>query len=349
MNPNQPVHYSSYLQLEEILDAQHPESQKPGATPAHDEMLFIITHQAYELWFKQIIWELESVIRLLDKPKLDDNASDLQVIVHRLSRVHGILKLLVHQMDIMETMTPMDFLEFRDLLRPASGFQSWQFKKIEALLGLRFEARHGQHYYTSQLNAQEVETVKSAEKGSPLNILINRWLERMPFPEQSSFSVYNPDGPTETGVSAFWKRYADIYMQSLADAEKANGEMFLQTFVDATPDPSRHFSPKACRAALFIMLYRGYPVLQQPFQLLEKLQDIDQELANWRFRHFGMVQKMIGTRIGTGGSTGAAYLKGAMDKHYIYHELGRLSSFLIDRSRLPLLPEPLIQKLGYHF
>ncbi len=344
MSSEQSVHYSTYLQLDSILNAQHPESQKPGNPPAHDEMLFIITHQTYELWFRQIIWELESVIGILQKPVLNDNTSDLQVIVHRLSRINTILKLLVAQMDVMETMTPMDFLEFRDLLRPASGFQSWQFKKIEALLGLRFEARHGQHYYTTQLNTEEIETVKKAERETSLAELVNRWLERMPFIEDQAFLKTN----TASNLS-FWSLYTETYMRSLSEGEKENAAAFHEMFDSETSGQIRHFSPKACRAALFIQLYRGYPALQQPFQLIELLLEIDKQMANWRFRHFGMVQKMIGTRIGTGGSTGAQYLKGAMDRHYVFGELARLSSFLIDRSRLPELPAELTQKLGYHF
>lgn len=89
---------------------------------AHDEMLFIIIHQTYELWFKQIQFELDAVIDTLSKPRLDDNSADLQTVVHRLQRVVTILKVLVQQIDIIETMTPMDFLDFRDMLRPASGF-----------------------------------------------------------------------------------------------------------------------------------------------------------------------------------------------------------------------------------
>src|SRR3989337_3896217 len=142
------VHYSDYLQLEKILDAQFPESVKNNS-PAHDETLFIIIHQTYELWFKQILHETDSVKLIMQKPSINDNSPELQTVVHRLSRVVTILKVLVQQIDIMETMTPTDFLDFRDMLRPASGFQSWQFKIIEAKLGLKFAHRHGQEYYIS--------------------------------------------------------------------------------------------------------------------------------------------------------------------------------------------------------
>ena len=113
------VHYSDYLQLEKILDAQQMESELQGA-PAHDEMLFIIIHQAYELWFKQILFEIDSIGHIMNQQSINDNSPDLQTIVHRLGRVATILKVAVHQIDILETMTPMDFLDFRDYLRPAS-------------------------------------------------------------------------------------------------------------------------------------------------------------------------------------------------------------------------------------
>src|ERR1700753_1343537 len=134
------VHYSDYLQLDKILNAQQLESDRLGMH-AHDEMLFIVIHQAYELWFRQLLYEADSVIAIFGQPRLNDNSPELQTIVHRLSRCATILKVLVHQIDIMETMNPMDFLDFRDMLRPASGFQSWQFKTLEALLGVTYEQR----------------------------------------------------------------------------------------------------------------------------------------------------------------------------------------------------------------
>ena len=159
------VYYADYLQLEKITEAQDPESFKEGREPAHDEMLFIIIHQAYELWFKQVLFEVNSVIEIMNKPVVNDNSPEMQTVVHRLKRVVTILKVLVQQIDIMETMTPMDFLDFRDMLRPASGFQSYQFKVLEAKLGLKFEHRHGQHYYTSQLKEADVAIIKDAESG----------------------------------------------------------------------------------------------------------------------------------------------------------------------------------------
>ncbi|HNJ95618.1 MAG TPA: tryptophan 2,3-dioxygenase family protein, partial [Ferruginibacter sp.] len=160
-----PVYYADYLQLDKITRAQDPESFKAGKTPAHDEMLFIIIHQAYELWFKQILFEVNSVIGIMSKPVVNDNSPEMQTVVHRLKRVVTILKVLVQQIDIMETMTPMDFLDFRDMLRPASGFQSYQFKVLEAKLGLKYSHRHGQNYYVSQLKEADIAIIKDAEDG----------------------------------------------------------------------------------------------------------------------------------------------------------------------------------------
>ncbi len=163
MSDQNEVHYGDYLQLDKILNAQMPESVRRGQ-PAHDEMLFIVIHQAYELWFKQLLEETESVIGILQTPALDDHSTQLQTIVHRLSRCATILGVLVHQIDVMETMNPMDFLDFRDMLRPASGFQSWQFKVLEARLGLKYEERFGQQYYVSQLREPEIRRIKKAEE-----------------------------------------------------------------------------------------------------------------------------------------------------------------------------------------
>lgn len=326
------VYYADYLQLEKITEAQDPESFKAGREPAHDEMLFIIIHQAYELWFKQILFEVNSVIEIMNKPVVNDNSSEMQTVVHRLKRVVTILKVLVQQIDIMETMTPMDFLDFRDMLRPASGFQSYQFKVLEAKLGLKFEQRHGQNYYTSQLKEKDIAIIKDAESGKSVLQLINAWLERMPFITED-----------------FWKNYQEVYVNSLAEAEKNNAAAFETVFNNADENVERNLSPKACRSALFIMMYHGYPMLELPFQLLDTLLEIDNQLSNWRSRHINMVQRMIGTRIGTGGSSGAGYLKAAMDKHYIFKELAQLNSFLVDRKKLPVLGKEVGEKLGYNF
>lgn len=348
-----PVHYSDYLQLDKILSAQSLESDKKQQH-AHDEMLFIVIHQAYEVWFKQLLYEVNSVAEIMQKPALNDNSPELQTVVHRLARTVTILKLLVHQIDVMETMTPMDFLDFRDMLRPASGFQSWQFKALEARLGLKYQHRHAQEYYISQLRPEHIAIIKKAESEKSLVELVNAWLERMPFFEETAnWASYAKASAAEEGPAnsssggQFWADYRHIYVSGLAEAEQNNQQFFDAVFADGSNSPERQLSARACRAALFIMLYRGYPILQLPFQLLNNLLEIDEQLSTWRYRHMSMVQRMIGTRIGTGGSTGRDYLKGALDKHYIFVEIARLTSFLIERRKLPALSPEMEKRLGF--
>jgi tryptophan 2,3-dioxygenase len=348
------MHYSDYLQIDKILDAQFPESVKQGSA-AHDEMLFIIIHQTYELWFKQLLHECNSIIDIMQKPTVNDNSPELQTVVHRLNRMATILRVLVHQIDIMETMTPMDFLDFRDLLRPASGFQSVQFKVLEAGLGLRYERRHGQEHYVSQLRPAEVELVKKGESGHSLLALVNEWLERMPFfDEAENWNGFVLSTPLKD-LHPFWAEYRERYRQSLSEGEKNNLEVFDSIFLGAVSKESelgsqekRSLSAAASRSALFIMLYRGYPLLQLPFQVLNNLLEIDEQLSTWRYRHMSMVQRMIGTRIGTGGSSGRDYLRAALEKHYIFRDIAQLTSFLIERKRLPQLSGNMERRLGFH-
>ncbi|HRH60380.1 MAG TPA: tryptophan 2,3-dioxygenase family protein [Chitinophagaceae bacterium] len=338
-------YYSNYLQLDKILGAQHPVSFEEKNIAAHDEMLFIITHQAYELWFKQILFETDSALQIMKQQSINDNNPDLQTVVHRLNRVVTILKVLVQQIDIMETMTPMDFLEFRDMLRPASGFQSWQFKMLEAKLGLRFGDRYGQHYYISVLKQPEIDLIKQAESEKSLLHLVNNWLQRMPYFDDAANWQEFAAATKEEGIHPYWSTYRECYRKSLAAAEEQNMQSFNDIFIDEKL--LGQLSAKANRAALFIMLYRGYPIMHLPFELLNVLLEIDEQMSTWRYRHINMVQRMIGTRIGTGGSSGGDYLKAALDKHYIFKDIARLTSFLIERSKLPVLPASLIRHFSF--
>jgi tryptophan 2,3-dioxygenase len=335
-----PVYYSEYLQLGKILNAQQPESAKEGIR-ADDEMLFIIIHQTYELWFKQILHELGIIQGIFKQSNIENNAPDIYNSVHRLKRISSILEVAVMQMGILETMTPLDFLDFRDLLRPASGFQSIQFKMIEATLGLNYEHRYGKAYYLSQLKPEDIERVKNAEEQKSLLALINNWLERMPF-------VTNLDYWENEEEHHFWKIYRTAYASSLSEVEMQNLKIFDAIFInDANYPEGRSFSATASRNALFIMLYRDHPLLQLPYELLNTLLEIDEALSMWRHRHIHMVQRTIGKRIGTGGSTGAEYLRGAADSHYVFKELSELTSFLLPRHQLPKLPEALVDDLCY--
>ncbi len=337
------VYYSEYLQLDKILNAQQLESDK-AAQHAHDEMLFIVIHQSYELWFKQLLYEVGSVIDIMSQPNISDNSPDLYAVNHRLKRCVTILNVLVHKIDILETMTPLDFLDFRNMLRPASGFQSIQFKLLEAQLGLKMDARHGKEYYTSQLKPEDVEVIKNAENTKPLITLVNEWLERMPFFDHDKYwNQLSSNGEKHP----FWEQYHALYSGSLVEGEKFNLEHFEEIFFSVNKNESWALSPRARRSALFIMLYRDYPLMQLPYQLINVLLDIDESISTWRYRHMNMVHRMIGTRTGTGGSTGKGYLKGAVDKHYIFFEFAELTTYLIERHKLPQLSNPLSERLGF--
>lgn len=335
---HKPVYYSEYLQLDKILNAQLPESDKEGVR-ADDEMLFIIIHQTYELWFKEILHELGIIRAIFKKPAIPNNSPDIYNCVHRLKRICTILEVAVQQISVIETMTPLDFLDFRDLLRPASGFQSIQFKMIEATLGLRYEQRHGKGYYLSQLKPEDIEKVKQTESDQSLLELVNTWLERMPFTKNIPHWKEN----------SFWEHYRKAYQDTLLESEQSNLVIFDTILMDEDNYPSgRSFSQQAGRNALFIMLYRDYPLFQLPYELLSILLEVDELLSLWRHRHIHMVQRTIGKRAGTGGSTGAEYLRGAADSHYIFKEVAELTSFLLPRKFLPALPEGLIKELSYH-
>lgn len=342
------VYYKDYLRLDDVLNAQFPESELIERE-AHDEMLFIIIHQTYEMWFKQIRHELGSVMKIFAHP-IAENSPDLPTALHRLQRIVTILDILVQQISILETMTPLDFLDFRNLLRPASGFQSLQFKIVESSLGLKMEHRVGREYFLSQLRPEDAQIIRDLDQQPSLLYLINNWLERMPFFDEAKFwKNYHPIFKEENnnGLHAFWNDYRQLYAKSLVEGERNNLEFFDQVFLIENDTTTPQMSADACRSALFIMLYRDYPLLQVPYRLLNTLLDIDEKLATWRFRHVAMVQRTIGTRMGTGGSTGAGYLRGALDKHYIFSEITQLTSFMIERRNLPILSAELQQELGF--
>ncbi len=178
--------------------------------------------------------------------------------------------------------------------------------------------------------------------------MMNDWLERMPFFNEGFWDNYPSAASEHTMQHIFWDDYRHVYNNSLTEGEKGNIERFDLLFNASASYPvDRSLSAKANRGMLFIMLYRDYPILQLPYQLLNTLLDIDELLAQWRYRHMNMVHRMIGTRVGTGGSTGKDYLKGALDKHYIYKEIAEMTSFLINRNRLPTLTPKLQTALGY--
>ncbi len=349
---DEPAYYGSYLAVDKLLALQAPLSLIEGKLHAHDEMLFIIVHQTYELWFKQILHELNACCDVLQKPSADDDGPDMNVVVHRLKRVVEIWKLLNQQVDVLETMTPLDFLDFRSSLEGASGFQSTQFRQIEATLGLRMENRFRPDYYKHTemggFNEADYQTIVEAEKETSLLLLVEQWLRRMPFFADAFWEKWDGEeaDAANTETPRFWKRYRKLYETSLSERDE-RGDLLARFDETFFKSGAGDFSPQALRAALFIMLYRDEPLFRLPFALLNTLIEIDEQLGNFRYRHLQMVRRMIGTRIGTGGSSGEQYLQGAVNKNYIYRELAGVITYLIERRNLPQLPERLHQALRF--
>ena len=355
-----PVYYSDYLRLTELLGAQRPMSVESGK-PAHDEMLFITVHQVHELWFKQILHELESVIAMFRAQKVDERS--IGVAVSRTQRIVAIQHALTDSLRILETMTSLDFLDFRDLLSPASGFQSWQFRLVENRLGLRPEDRldYQQGSYLSRLSPEHQKMLAESVKTPSLFELIEKWLERTPFLEFEHFdflAAYREavksmlandariigDNPTLT------PKEKEHQLAELGKTRESFETLFHKDLHDALRQKGRRrLSYRATLAALLIQLYRDQPILHLPFRLLENLLDIDENFTMWRYRHVLLVHRMIGRKIGTGGSSGMDYLNKVAEAHKVFTDLFDISTYLIPRSALPKLPADLERQLGFYF
>ena len=343
------LYYSDYIELDKILDSQHPKSFS-SLEDGNDEMLFIIIHQAYELWFKQILFELDLVRNIFIRDRINDNSDDMSRVVQRLKRVVKILELINQQVSVLETMTALDFLEFRNHLLPASGFQSKQFRLIEAKLGLKMEQRYKAEYYKhsrrGSLSEVDLRDVNRAESESTLKELIIRWLERMPFFNDEFWRDYpRQSAAGESDRHQFWVDYRNAYQTSLSPNERGRLSEFDRVFFQ---EGRGDVSPAAMRSALFITIYRNLPILHLPFELLNTLSEIDELLSNWRYRHFMMVRRMIGIRVGTGGTSGAGYLEGTLSQHYAFREITEIATFLIERSKRPQLPDALKDKVRFN-
>lgn len=353
-----PVQYHDYLGLGSLLGSQKLKSHEYGKK-AHDEMLFIVVHQTYELWFKQMLYELDSVLDTFSSPATDE--SEMGTAVSRLERIVSIQRFINGQIDILETMTPLDFLDFREFLYPASGFQSFQWRCFETKLGLKSEQRlnyNQQPFHSQLLQDQQNQMIEILKKPS-LFELIEKWLERTPFLQAQNFE--------------FWKAYKKA-VEDLAEADRqvvrvnarlseedrkrnlTQIEASLQTFNAIFEDEKYkelqaqgyfRMSSKALHAALLIQLYREQPILQMPSRLIQALIDLDENMTQWRYRHSLMAHRMLGRKIGTGGSSGHDYLKSATDKHKIFSDFFNLTTFFIPRSMLPELPKELKARMSF--
>lgn len=245
--------YSSYLKLEELLSLQRPVSEGPE----HDETLFIIVHQVYELWFKELLHEIDYLMKLLGR-------RDTVRALHTMKRVLTILKVVVAQIDVLETMTPLEFLTFRERLESGSGFQSYQFRELEYLLGKK-----------------EQGALSRYPAGSPQRQVLERRLAE----------------PT------LWDAFLGFLAASGYPVPKALLDRDVRTIVAAEPE----LHP------VLIEVYRKDPGTSA---LCERLVDLDEGFQEWRYRHVKMVERTIGTKRGTGGSEGAAYLHTTLHKPF---------------------------------
>lgn len=342
------LYYSDYIELDRILNSQHPRSFS-SMEDGNDEMLFIIIHQAYELWFKQIIFELDLARNIFVRDRINDNSDDLSSVVQKMRRIVKILELINQQVGVLETMTALDFLEFRNVLLPASGFQSKQFRLIEAKLGLKMEQRYKAEYYKhtrrGSLSEPDLQEVNLAESESTVKGLIIKWLERMPFFDEKYWADYKGSSESNDDRHQFWVDYRNAYQTSLSQNESGRLLEFDKVFFD---EGRGEVPPAAMRAALFITIYRNLPIFHMPFELLNTLSEIDELLSSWRYRHFLMVRRMIGIRTGTGGTSGSGYLEGTLSQHYAFREITEVATFLIERSKRPVLPKTLKEKVSFN-
>jgi tryptophan 2,3-dioxygenase len=264
---NAPLSYNKYLRVPELIDLQTCLS-----SPAHhDELLFITVHQAYELWFKQILHEIDAAIRLMNEDRPAESARAVR-------RVVEIEKLLINQIHILETMTPISFLGFRDELNPASGFQSMQFREIEFSSGTK-DAR------------------------------ILREFEADDFAHQ--------------------RLQARINAPSLADAffTFLRGREFDSPAEDARTDANERRSNRSRRVRAVKEILSHFETRNDEFQLAEALLEHDEWFSLWRSHHIKMVERMVGTKRGTGGSEGVGYLRTTLDKKF-FPELWEARTYL---------------------
>ncbi|XP_025005854.1 tryptophan 2,3-dioxygenase isoform X2 [Gallus gallus] len=308
--------------------------------------------------YLQILWELDSVRVIFQNGHVRDERNMLKVIT-RMSRISMILKLLVEQFSVLETMTALDFFDFRDYLSPASGFQSLQFRLLENKIGVPQSLRvpYNRRHYRDNFKGEDYELLLKSEQEPTLLQLVEAWLERTPGLEAEGFDFW---GQFEVNIL---KGLEEEFAIVQAKPESEEKEDLLSEFQKQKDtllslfDEKRHehllskgerrLSYKALKGALMIYFYREEPRFQVPFQLLTSLMDIDVLMTKWRYNHVCMVHRMIGSKAGTGGSSGYQYLRSTVsDRYKVFVDLFNLSTFLVPRQWIPKM-NPTIHKFLY--
>jgi len=350
--------YWDYLRLDEMLDLQGGiEGDEDQLMP--DELHFILVHQTMELWFKLVIRELRLARDHLAAPTLPEER--VPYVVHHLRRINEILRLCVQQFQVVETLTPQDFLAFRDKLVPASGFQSFQLREIEILMGLEEAQRatlgkvHAMDYIKkladkSPAGARAWRHISTARSETTLRTALHDWLYRTPIQGSTP-----DDSGDEAAVDAFLNAYLDAggaeSKKQLAHMIQANAapKEALEARFEAGREQTRAFlfaedvseedrrRAKRIRAALvFIESYRELPLLAWPRVLVDTVVELEEQLVLFRHRHARMVERTIGRRVGTGGSSGVDYLD-KTTKYRIFQELWAVRTVLLRKGALPTL------------
>jgi tryptophan 2,3-dioxygenase len=350
--------YWDYLRVPELLSLQGGLEQDESALMP-DELHFIVVHQVYELWFKLCIRELKVARDHLAAPKVPEEA--IAHVVHHLGRVGKVLHLLVEQFSVMETLTPQDFLAFRDKLTPASGFQSHQLRELEVLMGLGDEQRiaYGSTHALAHLESMARGSrsgqamwgrLEAARGQESLRQALHRWLSRTP--------IQGSD-PGEAGDAAAVQQFLDSYLERVRahqraqlsrtpsadpavlqkrfDDESKNVERFL--FALDVPEAERATTLRIRAALVFIESYRELPLLAWPRLLLDSIVEVEEQFVLWRHRHARMVERVIGRRVGTGGSSGVDYLDQTA-RMRVFPELWSVRTLLLPRTEVPELLHP---------
>lgn len=374
--PAQPrlPNYWDYLQMSTLLSLQGG-LEGDEAALAPDELLFIVVHQAYELWFKQVLRELREAIHLLGLDRLDEDK--VPYVVHHLRRVAQILRLAVEQFHVMETLTPQDFLSFRDKLVPASGFQSFQMRELEIRLGLGEDQRerygetdalaHIKSLADSSPGGARAWGAISAARadaaaGDTLVQTVEDWLARTPI-EGSAPHSPGDDSVVDAFLTDYLASLQAWQADQLRELQRAGlskpeelERRFSAAFTaaarflsgDDLPEglsPGARASRRRARAGLlFIESHRDLPLLAWPRMLIDTVVEVEEQLVLWRNRHARMVERVIGRRVGTGGSSGVEYLDRTTTAR-VFGDLWNVRTLLMPRDRVP----PLRNRAYYEF
>ena len=337
MPPEPSPTYWDYLRLIPLLDLQGGLAGD-DAKLTEDELHFIVVHQVFELWFKLVLREL----RLARDQFAADWVPERSIpyVVRHLRRVNAIFKLSAEVFVVLETLTPQDFLAFRGKLGESSGFQSFQMRQIEMLLGLQAEERQRHHVTadplarieqaarTSPHGEQVMQIVRQTQAEKSLRDALHSWLYRTPIQGSTPADPGDADAVAEflrayrAGLERYDARLAPDFDRFVA-AEDAVAEEKARTV-------------RVRAAILFIESYRELPLLAWPNTLIEAVVEMEELLVLWRSRHARMVERIIGRRPGTGGSAGVSYLD-ATAQYRVFHEFWTVRSVLIPRSHLPEL------------